>query len=173
VLTFLLTEQILLAYILLPELRGRFWTLIVFLLIIAVTCLATSTIGLMCSSLARRTSVAMVVTYLTLLVLFVLPMGLGWYLQAFASISKERLAMLTITSPFSAALSVPMHTTRNEAWTNQPIPFEETVLVPIAGGLDLPVWAIFLAIYPPLSLLFFWVTYAAFRWRWWRSGGLG
>jgi ABC-type transport system involved in multi-copper enzyme maturation permease subunit len=173
VLTFLLTEQILLAYVLLPELRGRFWTLIVFLLIIAVTCLATSTIGLMCSSLARRTSVAMVLTYLTLLVLFVLPMGLRWYLSAFASITKERLDMLTITSPFSAALSVPMHTTRNEAWTNQPIPVEETVLIPITSGIRLPVWAIFLVIYPPLSLLFFWVTYAAFRWRWWRSGGLG
>src|SRR5262245_5686833 len=57
VLTFLLTEQILLAYLLLPELRNRFWTLMVFLLIIAVTCLATSSIGLMCSALARRTPV--------------------------------------------------------------------------------------------------------------------
>ena len=51
VLTFLLTEQLLLAYILLPELRQRFWTLVVFLLIIATTCMATSTIGLMCSLL--------------------------------------------------------------------------------------------------------------------------
>ena len=51
VLTFLLTEQLLLAYVLLPELRDRFWTLLVFLLIIATTCLATSTVGLMCSAL--------------------------------------------------------------------------------------------------------------------------
>ena len=49
VLTFLLTEQMLLAYVLLPELRDRFWTLAAYLLIIATTCLATSTIGLMCS----------------------------------------------------------------------------------------------------------------------------
>ncbi len=35
VLTFLLTEQLLLAYVLLPELRNRFWTLVVYLLIIA------------------------------------------------------------------------------------------------------------------------------------------
>jgi ABC-type transport system involved in multi-copper enzyme maturation permease subunit len=180
VLTFLLTEQILLAYILLPELRGRFWTLIVFLLIIAVTCLATSTIGLMCSALARRTSVAMVVTYMTLLILFVLPMGLGWYLEGMSSggqkkaaISEEKLAMLSITSPFSAALSVPMHTSRNEAWINQSVPVEEKVLIPIARGIALPAWAVFLIIYPLLSLFFFWVTYLAFRWRWWRSGGLG
>jgi ABC-type transport system involved in multi-copper enzyme maturation permease subunit len=173
VLTFLLTEQILLAYILLPELRNRFWTLIVFLLIIAVTCLATSTIGLMCSSLARRTSVAMVLTYLTLLVLFVLPMGLGWYLERIETISREQLAGLSVTSPFSAALSVPMHTSRNEAWANQPLNVRPEILVPITPSLQLPVWAIFLCIYPPLSLVFFGLTYLAFRWRWWRAGGLG
>ena len=71
VLTFLLTEQLLLAYVLIPELRDRFWTLLVFLAIIATTCLATSTIGLLCSALSRQTSVAMVLTYMTLLVLFV------------------------------------------------------------------------------------------------------
>jgi ABC-type transport system involved in multi-copper enzyme maturation permease subunit len=173
VLTFLLTEQILLAYVLLPELRSRFWTLIIFLTIIAVTCLATSTIGLMCSSLARRTSVAMVLTYMTLLILFVLPIGLSWYLEGIPTVSKERLALLTITSPFSAAMSVPMHTTRSEAWTNQPLPVEASVLIPVTPLIKLPVWAIFLAIYPPLSLLLFGLTYAAFRWRWWRSGGLG
>jgi ABC-type transport system involved in multi-copper enzyme maturation permease subunit len=173
VLTFLLTEQILLAYVLLPELRNRFWTLAVFLLIIATTCLATSTVGLMCSALARKTSVAMVLTYLTLLLLFVLPMGLGWYLQGIATVTREQLAGLTVTSPFSAALSVPMHITRNETWVNQAPHVRESVLVPITPGLQLPVWAIFLCIYPPISLVFFWVTYLAFRWRWWRAGGLG
>src|SRR5262249_20768704 len=120
VLTFLLTEQLLLAYILLPELRNRFWTLAIYLLIIATTCLATSTIGLMCSALARRTSTAMVTTYLTLLLLFVMPMGLQWYLQGIPSITDEQLAAMTVTSPFSAALGVPMHTSRSEAWINQP-----------------------------------------------------
>ena len=105
VLTFLLTEQLLLAYVLLPELRNRYWTLIVFFLIIATTCMATSTIGLMCSALARRTATAMVMTYLTLLVLFVLPMGVQYYLQGISSVSEAQLAALTVTSPFSAALS--------------------------------------------------------------------
>jgi ABC-type transport system involved in multi-copper enzyme maturation permease subunit len=174
VLTFLLTEQILLAYVLLPELRGNLWTLIVYLLIIATTCLASSTIGLLCSSLARRTSVAMVLTYLTLLALFVMPMGLAWYLQGISSFKKEQLAALTVTSPFSAALSVPMHTTsRNEAWLAGPVPVRDSVWVPIARGIELPVWAIFLVIYPPLCLFLFLLTYLAFRWRWWRSGGLG
>jgi hypothetical protein len=154
-------------------LRNRFWTLLIFLTIIAMTCLATSTIGLMCSALARRTSVAMVLTYLTLLVLFVLPMGLAWYLQGIASVTKEQLAGLTVTSPFSAALSVPMHITRNEAWINQPPHIRESVMVPITSTIQLPVWAIFLGIYQPLSLVFYWVSYLAFRWRWWAAGGLG
>ena len=130
VLTFLLTEQLLLAYILLPELRQRFWTLLVFLLIIATTCMATSTIGLMCSSLARRTSTAMVMTYLTLLTLFVLPLGVQSYLQTIASVSEEQLAALTVTSPFAAALGVPMHNTRTEAWTNQPLAVADPILIP-------------------------------------------
>jgi hypothetical protein len=127
----------------------------------------------MCSALARRTAVAMVITYMMLLVLFVLPMGLSWYLEGIQAMQKEWLASLTITSPFSAALSVPMHTGRNEAWTTQALSVEESVLIPITPTVRLPVWAIFLAIYPPLSLVFFGLTYAAFRWRWWRAGGLG
>ena len=173
VLTFLLTEQLLLAYILLPELRQRFWTLLVFLLIIATTCMATSTIGLMCSSLARRTSTAMVMTYLTLLTLFVLPLGVQSYLQTIASVSDEQLAVLTVTSPFSAALAVPMHNTRTEAWTNQPLAVADQILISIAPGIKLPVWGIFLGLYPPLGLIFFGITYVAFQWRWWRAGGLG
>jgi len=173
VLTFLLTEQLLLAYILLPELRDRFWTLVVFLLIIATTCLATSTIGLMCSALVRRTSTAMVLTYLTLLVLFVVPVGLERYFQGISSVTTQQLAALTITSPFSAALGVPMHPPQNDRWSSQPIPIPDPVLVPIAGNVSLPVWAIFLCIYPPLCLALLGVTYLAFRWRWWRAGGLG
>jgi ABC-type transport system involved in multi-copper enzyme maturation permease subunit len=176
VLTFLLTEQLLLAYILLQELRYRFWTLLVFLLIIATTCLATSSVGLMCSALVRRTSTAMILTYLTLLVLFVLPMGLSWYLEGISqdqSFTPERLAAITVTSPFSAALSVPMHTSRIENWTGQSLHVPPQVLIQLTPNLALPVWAIFLAIYPPLSLVFFGITYLAFRWRWWKAGDSG
>ena len=46
--------------------RPRSGRSFVFLAIIATTCLATSTIGLLCSALSRKTSVAMVVTYMVL-----------------------------------------------------------------------------------------------------------
>ncbi|MHC5539078.1 ABC transporter permease [Singulisphaera rosea] len=175
VLTFLLTEQLLLAYVLLPELRDRFWTLIVFLLIIATTCLATSTIGLLCSALSRRTSVAIVVTYMTLLFLFAGPLGMRYYLQGFSSISEERLAAFTITSPYSAAFSIPMTQTHGQQVLS---PDEAPDLPPgasvrVSPTLTLPVWALFLGMYPPLCLILYGITYLAFRWRWWRAGGSG
>jgi ABC-type transport system involved in multi-copper enzyme maturation permease subunit len=169
VLTFLLTEQLVLAYILIPELRGRFWTLIVYFLIIAATCLATSTIGLLCSSLARRTSSAMVMTYFTLLVVFILPQGLEWYLQGLDNFTPEQVASLTVTSPFSAALSVPMHTARMDGISNRDLKVAESILVPITADFGLPVWAIYLLGAPAVCVVLFAITCLAFRWRWWSA----
>ena len=87
--------------------------------------------------------------------------------------------MVSATIELGVSLSWALwDTTRSEAWSNQPLPIDESVLVTLTPKgftpiIRLPVWAIFLVIYPPLSLVFFWLTYAAFRWRWWRSGGLG
>lgn len=174
VLTFLLTEQILLAYIMLPELRNRFWTLGVFLLIIAVTCMTTSAAGLMCSALARKTSTALVLSYMTLMALFVLPIGVSWYLEGVSEemqISPGTLAVLRITSPYAAATSVPMHTFQSaDRWANSNL---EVVGPPSAifpMGIDVPVWACFLVACPLLALLFSVVACLVFRWKWWRAG---
>ena len=115
VLTFLLTEQMLLAYILLPELRDRFWTLRGLLadhrddvpgdFDDRAHVLGTGPADLHGDGL----------TYLTLLVLFVVPLGLERYLQGISSVTTEQLAALTVTSPFSAAMGVPMHTTQSES----------------------------------------------------------
>lgn len=167
VLTFLLTEQILLAYVLIPELRDRFWTLFVFLAIIAVCCLTTSTVGLLCSALARRTVAAMVMTYMTLLVLFAGPVGVGRFLQNFSELSDEARAALTVSSPYSAALSLPMPA--QSGWTSQSHP-ASLAASPRVPGLNLPVWAAYLLVTPPFCLVLIGVTYLAFRWRWWRAG---
>jgi ABC-type transport system involved in multi-copper enzyme maturation permease subunit len=172
VLTFLLTEQLLLAYLLIPELRDRAWTLLVFLAIIATTCLATSTIGLLCSSLSRKTSVAMVVTYMALLVLFVGPVGVRKYLEGFGEMSYSQIEALTITSPYSAAFSIPMLSSQLSTPTARDgsLISTEPTLVP---GIGLPVWAVFLLLYPILAVLLYVATYLAFRIRWWKAGGTG
>jgi hypothetical protein len=114
----------------------------------------------------------MVTTYMTLLVLFVGPVGLGWYLQGFETISEQQLATFTVTSPYSAALSVPMHLYRGSGnYSGDSVQVAAATLVPITPNLGLPVWALFLLIYPPLCVLSYGVTYLAFRVRWWRAGG--
>lgn len=167
VLTFLLTEQLLLAYILIPELRDRLWALLVYLLIIATTCLITSTVGLLCSALSRKTSVAMVMTYLFLLLLFGAPVGVSRFLEGFSEVSEERLAAITISSPYAAALSVPSYVGRGSGRGGREIEVLGMSLV----GVKLPVWAAFLAIYPPFCLVLYGITYVAFWIRWWRASG--
>ena len=173
VLTFLLTEQLLLAYFLLHELRVRIWTLGVFLVIVAVTCLVTTTIGLLCSALSRKTSVAMVLTYMSLLILFVGPLGLDWYLQGFSNIPQWKRAALTVSSPFSAAFSIPMHPSRFQVVGNEDPVIPSALLIPVLPGFGVPVWGAFLLVYPPICLLLYGISYMAFRYRWWRAGGLG
>ena len=172
VLTFLLTEQLLLAYLLIPELRERAWTLLVYLAIIATTCLATSTIGLLCSSLSRKTSVAMVVTYMVLLALFVGPIGVRKYLEGFGDMSYAKIEALTITSPYSAALSLPMKpgSTSNPANIDTVAASLQQTLIP---GIGLPVWAVFLLLWPVVAVVLYGATYVAFRIRWWKAGGTG
>jgi ABC-type transport system involved in multi-copper enzyme maturation permease subunit len=174
VLTFLLTEQLLLAYLLIPELRERVWTLLVFLAIIATTCLATSTIGLLCSALSRKTSVAMVLTYMVLLILFVGPVGMRSYLEVFGNVSYERIAALTVTSPYSAAFSIPMRPSQlSMSSAGEAAASELSMKATLIPGLGLPVWAAFLMLYPILAVVLYGATYLAFRVRWWKAGGTG
>jgi len=174
VLTFLLTEQLWLAYLLIPELRDRFWTLGVFLAIIATTCLATSTIGLLCSALSRKTSVALVLTYMVLLVLFVGPIGVRAFLESVSKISYEQIDALTVTSPFSAALSIPMRTSQFSTPTgSDATPAAATLNATLVPGIGWPVWAVFLCLYPVLAVILYAATYVAFRYRWWKAGESG
>ncbi len=175
VLTFLLTEQVLLAYIFVPDLLKRFWTMFVYLAIIAVTCLATTSIGLLCSSLARRTSVALVLTYMILLLLFAGPVAVGQYFRTFATSETERqVGAFAVASPFSAAFSVPKAEGASEESPGAQTQTREfggysgaTLFV---AGFKPPVWAAFLIVYPPFCFILYGVTYLAFRWRWWQAG---
>lgn len=170
VLTLLLTEQLMLAFALIREFHPLFWALFVYLAIIVATCMITSIVGLMCSSLTRRTSVSMVLTYLLLLVLFAGPVGIARYLQAFpalGTLSEGQLAAMTVTSPFAAAFSVDAPRGSGfEAIMSGPNA-RPTLLLPV---VNLPVWAAFLIVTPPLCLVLYGITYVAFRYRWWKAG---
>lgn len=165
VLTFLLTEQILLAYVLIHELQLQFWTLFVFLAIIAMTCLMTTSVGLLCSALNRRTAAAMVLTYLILLILFVVPVGASRFLTNFTAMSADQLTAVTVTSPFAAAFSVPLPATGG--WGGESlVNVNQQPTVTLMGW---PLWLVYLAVNPVLALVINLITYAAFHVRWWRA----
>ena len=167
VLTFLLTEQILLAYILIPELRERLWTFPIFLLIIAVTCATTSTIGILCSSAVRRTSVAMVLTYLVLLLIYVGPIGAYSFLLAFfPDLDQQSLRTIMIISPYAAAVDVPLNIDYGLNTAQARESFQGVNL----PGVGLPTWAMYLLIYPLLFPAFCGLAYVVFRYRWWKAG---
>ena len=178
VLTFLLTEQLLLAYVLVGELLRRAWTLPIYLAIIAATCLISTTVGLLCSSLTRRTSAAMVMTYLVLLALFAGPIALARFPRAEQGgpsgglqVTDKLVAALSVASPFAATFSVPLggsaRSSVGDAIGADSNPDPATSIVP---GLGIPVWVAFLGLTPVACAALMGVTYFAFRWRWWRAG---
>lgn len=165
VLTLLLTEQIMLAYALVRDLQLQFLTIIPFFIIILVTCLLTSSIGLMWSSLVRKTSVAMILTYLTLMVVFVLPAGIyQWSLTLFPDTSADILRWSLVPSPFASSLSVPIV---GDRFTNT-----GSEIQPIERPLDYigqPIWIVFVPVALLLSLICHGITMVAFRIRWWNA----
>lgn len=165
VLTLLLTEQIILAYALVRDLQLQFLSIIPYFLIILTTCLLTSSIGLMWSSLVRRTSVAMIMTYLSLMVVFVLPLGIyQWSLSIFPEVSKDTLRWSMTPSPFAASMSVPIVGDRLTASGSDIQPIERPL-----NYLGFPMWVAFVPISLVMSMICHAVALLAFRLLWWRA----
>ena len=135
VLTSLILWPVLLACLMVP----RYWTnmlgVLVYLLIIAATCLTTSMIGLFASVVFRKTSTSLMMTYLAIIVLFFGPVAGRFFADTFYSDTRisapsvsaaattaenaqprrsttytvaEITEMASFTSPFSAVRSVPL-----------------------------------------------------------------
>ncbi len=106
------------------------------------------------------------------MILFVGPVGVRKYLEGFGNMSYAKIEALTITSPYSAAFSIPMRPSQLSVLSvseADAVSLEPT-LIP---GIGLPVWAVFLLLYPVLAVILYGVTYVAFRYRWWKAGGTG
>ena len=118
VLTSFLVWPLLLAWLLPP---WTYWndslTIISYLGIILVSSLTTTTLALFCSVVLRRTSVAMMTTYLVLILLFALPVAAKVFADVFFPAADHTLAATevyaavqraTCTSPLAAAFSLPL-----------------------------------------------------------------
>ena len=109
VLTLFLTWPMLIAAALVPTYWSNLLPLLAFFLIIAATCLTTSIIALLCSTLFSKSSHAMLGSYLIILVLFFGPVAAFLFAsQFFPDTQAQQWTELSlIASPFSAAYEVP------------------------------------------------------------------
>jgi ABC-type multidrug transport system permease subunit len=91
-------------------------TMLAYLLIILVTSLTTTTVALTFSILLRKTSTAMVSTYLVLLSLFTLPVMLKTFAMLFfaGQPAAARVDALGFLSPFAAVFSLPLRAAAEE-----------------------------------------------------------
>jgi ABC-type transport system involved in multi-copper enzyme maturation permease subunit len=111
VLTAFLLWPVLLAAIMVPDYWVNVLTILAYLVIVGITCLTTANVALMCSTLFKKTSTSLVVTYLILTLLFFLPLAADFFAQQYFP-SRPVSAWIhgfTVASPFAAAHEFPLY----------------------------------------------------------------
>ena len=111
VLTMFLMWPVILASVLSFYIYASNWlSVITFFAIVFVAAVFNSVSALFCSSICKRTSVAMLMSYSVLIILYFLPVA-AWYVGTSVSTDPaiaETLKMLGVTSPMMAAFWVPL-----------------------------------------------------------------
>jgi ABC-type transport system involved in multi-copper enzyme maturation permease subunit len=109
-----LTSFLLWPLLLGTALNNSFWSnwaaVLAMFLVVLVVCLANAVLALACSLFSKKTSIALLSTYVLLLLLYVAPpalLSLGEILN-FAPDVAERIEWLGISSPFSALFAIPL-----------------------------------------------------------------
>ncbi|MCG8648862.1 MAG: ABC transporter permease [Pirellulales bacterium] len=95
-------------------LNNRFWTnweaVLLFFAIVLMVCLVNAVVALVCSLFQKKTSIALLSTYVLLLLLYVAPPAVVSLLQIL-DFTPQQIAQshwLGVTSPFSALFAVPL-----------------------------------------------------------------
>jgi ABC-type transport system involved in multi-copper enzyme maturation permease subunit len=110
VLTSFLLWPVLLASILVSAYWTNWDSVLVYFAIILTTCIVSSVVALCCSVLFQRTSLSLMATYLTLLVLYAMPLVVSALLRIldFPNSTLMRIRWTSALSPFTAAFAVPL-----------------------------------------------------------------
>jgi len=100
--------------IIMPE-GGGYWenwhSFIGYLIVFCLTCLTTATLALFCSTIHRKTSSSLITTYAVILLLYLAPPAVSLFAQEYfpERFNETALKAMTITSPFSANLNIPLN----------------------------------------------------------------
>lgn len=117
VLSGFLLFPVILATLLVPEIRSNIVVVACYLVIFALTCLTTATLALFCSTLFRKTTTSLIATYSIILLLYLFPIAAEYFGQTYFHGTRGTVIaeQLTIVSPFSAAVKLPI--AAESAWT--------------------------------------------------------
>ncbi len=88
------------------------WVLISSVVVVYLTCAFTATTAMFCSTLCRRTSVSLMISYLVIIVLFLAPLALRTLTRTvFHGAAWEAVSeVASVTSPFAAVFGMPFQT---------------------------------------------------------------
>ncbi len=128
VLTLLMAWPLLLGVLL--NFTNIYWnvlpTIFGFVVLILMTCLSTTVIGMFCSSLVRKTTHSMMLTYSIVILLYYFPPALEFFIRYFLSDQSalDWANIVSVLSPFSAASRLPAY---NNFDSNLAIPFQGAI----------------------------------------------
>ncbi len=110
VLSGFLLFPLLLATLLVPEIRSSIHVVACYLVIFALSCLTTASLALFCSTLFRKTTASLIATYSIILLLYLLPLAGKYFGETYfpESHTTTVVTQLTVVSPFSAAIELPI-----------------------------------------------------------------
>jgi len=110
VLTLFLVWPVLLACVMVSLYWTNLLSVLAYLAIVLLTCLTTAMLALFCSVLFRKTSHAMMTTYMVIIVLFCAPLAANFFAQTFFPTHPNApyVAASQFISPFGAAFEVPL-----------------------------------------------------------------
>ncbi|MBP87149.1 MAG: ABC transporter permease [Planctomycetaceae bacterium] len=109
VLTMFLLWPVLLACLMVSQYWPNLHCVAAYLGIVLLTCLTTAMVALFCSVIFRKTSLSLMVSYLSIIVLFCVPLAISYFATSFYDSEAARWAEWTgVTSPFAAAQAIPL-----------------------------------------------------------------
>jgi ABC-type transport system involved in multi-copper enzyme maturation permease subunit len=112
VLTLFLVWPVLLACVMVSLYWPNLLSVAAYLSIVLITCVTTAMLALFYSVLFKKTSSAMMTTYLTIIVLFCAPLAINFFAQRYfqGHAGLPIAEQLGLASPFAAAFAVPLDT---------------------------------------------------------------
>ena len=108
VLTLFLLWPVLLACLMVKTYWYNLPTVGVYVSVILMTCLTTAMVALFCSVLFQKTSIALMTTYLIIVVMFCVPLAANFFASSFAHLEDRWVEEVAVSSPFAAVFAVPM-----------------------------------------------------------------